>query len=292
MEIILRAFALALLFLGIQAQAQNFTAGSVTGAITTQNLAPTGTATTGSCVAVDMRDRGVVTVGVAGTYTGALSGQVTTDGSVWGTMAPTPFAPLTALGTPTATITSTSTGQWQVTGAAGFRQFRVCGLAAMTGTATITLNTSAASIGSSGGGGGGGGAVTAADGSIATIGTTTDVVCATDTGTCSQVALLKKIAQNVNTVDTVAAATLTNVAASATTVTCLASNASRKGAVIVNDSATATAYVKAGATASTTSFTFKLEPGATLTLPNFPIYTGILDCIWSAASGSARVTEF
>ena len=90
----------------------------------------------------------------------------------------------------------------------------------------------------------------------------------------------------------VATATLANVSASATNVTCLASNASRKRAVIFNDSASATLYVKPGATASTTSFTWLVLPGGTLTLDNLPVYTGIIDCIWSAAVGTARVTEF
>jgi hypothetical protein len=97
---------------------------------------------------------------------------------------------------------------------------------------------------------------------------------------------------SINTTDAVTTATLANVAASASSVTCLASNASRKRAIILNDSATATLYVKPGATASATSHTWQVPPGGSLTLDNFPIYTGILDCIWSAASGSARVTEF
>jgi hypothetical protein len=96
---------------------------------------------------------------------------------------------------------------------------------------------------------------------------------------------------SVNTTFAVSTATLANVAASATSVTCLASNASRKGAIFVNDSASATAYFKYGATASATSYTFQVLPGGTLILPTAPIYTGIVDCIWSAAAGSARVTE-
>jgi len=124
-------------------------AETVTGSITTENLAPTATATAGSCVAISMADKGTVTVQVSETYTGALSGQVTSNGRAWVTMAPSPFAPATALGTPTATISSGATGWWRVSEAAGAQQFRLCALAAVTGKANITLVSSPASIGSS-----------------------------------------------------------------------------------------------------------------------------------------------
>jgi len=85
-----------------------------------------------------------------------------------------------------------------------------------------------------------------------------------------------------------ATATLANVASSATNVTCLASNANRLGATVMNDS-TQLLYAKFGATASASSFTYKVDPGATLDVPFG--YTGIIDCIWSSANGNARVTE-
>jgi hypothetical protein len=71
-------------------------------------------------------------------------------------------------------------------------------------------------------------------------------------------------------------------------VTCLASNANRLGASIYNDS-TAILYAKFGATASTTSFTQRIEGGGTYEIPFG--YTGIIDCIWASATGSARTTE-
>lgn len=91
-----------------------------------------------------------------------------------------------------------------------------------------------------------------------------------------------------------ATATLTNVASSATNVTLKASNAARKGLVIVNDS-TSILYVKFGATASTTSYSYFLAGSvngvpSTLELP-LVVYTGIVDGIWSSAVGNARVTE-
>lgn len=90
-------------------------------------------------------------------------------------------------------------------------------------------------------------------------------------------------------------ATLANVAASAASVTLQASNAARLGLVIVNDSTGADLYVKLGATASVTSYTYYLPRGingqlSILELP-LPVYTGIVDGIWSSASGNARMTE-
>jgi hypothetical protein len=85
--------------------------------------------------------------------------------------------------------------------------------------------------------------------------------------------------------------TLSNVSASATSVTVLASNASRKAAMIFNDSA-ATLYLKFGATASTSSYTVQIGPNGYYEMPANPVlYTGILDGIWSSATGTARVTE-
>lgn len=84
-------------------------------------------------------------------------------------------------------------------------------------------------------------------------------------------------------------ATLTNVSASASSVSLLASTAGRLGAILINDG-TATLYLKYGATASTTSHTYQILPGQTWEMPA-PIYTGAIDGIWSAANGSARITE-
>jgi len=139
-------FLLVALLFGVAVHAQ---VPSTSGNITTQNLAATGACTAGSCVEIEMTDRGTVTVQVTDTYTGALSGQVTTNGATWITLAPTPFTPAVATGTPTATIASAATGAWQVSAAAGYFKFRLIALAAVTGTARITLQTSAVSIGSS-----------------------------------------------------------------------------------------------------------------------------------------------
>lgn len=85
-------------------------------------------------------------------------------------------------------------------------------------------------------------------------------------------------------------ATLANVASSASNVTLQASNTSRIGLTIFNDSAQSL-FVKYGATASSSSFTVKILAGGYWEMPQ-PIYTGIVDGIWVAADGSARMTEF
>ena len=84
-----------------------------------------------------------------------------------------------------------------------------------------------------------------------------------------------------------ATSTLTNVTSSATSVTLKASNASRVSLTITNDS-TSVLYVKEGATASATSYTWRLASYDTLVIDD---YTGIVDGIWVSANGSARVTE-
>lgn len=85
-------------------------------------------------------------------------------------------------------------------------------------------------------------------------------------------------------------AAVTSVSDTNVNTTLLASNASRKGAVFVNDSS-AIAYVKCGATASTTSYTVALVAGDYWELPFG--YTGQIDCIWASDStGAMRITEF
>lgn len=94
----------------------------------------------------------------------------------------------------------------------------------------------------------------------------------------------------VNTIPpTSSSSSVTSVAASASNVTLLASNTSRLGATVYNDSASATLSLKLGATASATSFTAQVDPGGYYEVPFS--YTGIIDGIWSAAVGSARITE-
>lgn len=166
-----------------------------------------------------------------------------------------------------------------------------------------------------GGGGGGGGAVTIADGADVTQGADADAaVAAGAAGTLS--AKLRRLTADIGAlilqlpvslgVKTIAGSlsvttasdqlgsstsSVTSVAASATNVTLLAANAARRRIVVVNDSTSATMYMKLGATASTTSYTYKLNPGDVYESPVQPVFTGQIDAIWSAAVGSARITE-
>jgi hypothetical protein len=223
---------------------------SARGTITTQNLVPTGTATASSCVALRFTGMGGATAQVSGTYTGALSLQRSSDGAVWETLSATSTF-TNAAGTATATISSGVTGTFTLGNVAGYRGIRVCGLAAMTGTATVAMQATAAG-GSSGGSSGGGDAsaanqstmitslsviddwdesdrakvnvivgqagVAAGAGAVgATVirttqasdspmvtnqGAAADAACATDNGTCSEIALKKRIAQNLTTLNT------------------------------------------------------------------------------------------
>lgn len=83
--------------------------------------------------------------------------------------------------------------------------------------------------------------------------------------------------------------TLANVSASATSVALFAANTSAVARSVVNDSA-ADLYLKFGATASATSYTAKLGPGAYYEFPA-PLYNGVVHGIWTSATGSARTTE-
>lgn len=84
--------------------------------------------------------------------------------------------------------------------------------------------------------------------------------------------------------------TVTSVGDEVVSTTLLSANDDRTGFILFNDS-TAIAYVKFGATASTSSFTVRLTPYAVYT-SDVPVYRGVIDCIWASdAGGNMRVTE-
>jgi hypothetical protein len=85
-------------------------------------------------------------------------------------------------------------------------------------------------------------------------------------------------------------ANLIPVPSSATNVTLFPAAGGGSGRAILNDSAQ-TLYVKFGATASTTSYTVKLTPGAYYEFPH-PLYVGQVDGIWDSANGFARLTSW
>ena len=86
-----------------------------------------------------------------------------------------------------------------------------------------------------------------------------------------------------------ATATRTSVAATTTTTTCLASNAGRRGAVIQNNS-TATLFLIFGSAGGVSDYTYSIPAQSNWEDPVWN-YTGIIGCVWTAATGNAYVTE-
>ena len=114
----------------------NPTAG--TGTITTQNLNPsTGVATIGSTVEVVLNNATSIAVQTVGTYTGALSLQVTADGTNWVTLGGVPLLNVNTGGL-LATITSALQGAFQAN-VGGFLKARITALAAMTGSVAVNV---------------------------------------------------------------------------------------------------------------------------------------------------------
>jgi hypothetical protein len=110
-----------------------------------------------------------------------------------------------------------------------------------------------------------------------------------DSGTITTVGAVTNIT-NAIPVNTTTTSTHSNVANSITSVTLLSLNTSRKSATIYNDDTAASLYVKFGTTASATSFKIKIAPGGYYEFP-LPIYTGRVDGIATAATGTARICE-
>lgn len=290
--------------------------------ITTQNLVPAGAATANSAVAINPLGRDIISIHVTGTYTGALSLQKTTDGTNWETMASVQTFTRSTTGVQTATIASATVGQFYVSidGAVGVR---VTALAAVTGTATVTLvasdgnalvgldnplpaganvigavtqsgtwttgtstpGTAATNLGKAEDAPHASGDTGVAVWGVRNDNATTDLTSAT--GDYSAIATDVKGAVFTRERSN-ATSTLSNVTASITSVTLLALNAARQGATIYNDS-TSILYLKMGATATSTSFSTKLAAEDYYEVPFG--YTGVIDGIWVAANGAARITE-
>lgn len=90
---------------------------------------------------------------------------------------------------------------------------------------------------------------------------------------------------------TVTAGTITSVAATTTASTqLLASNPIRKGMMIYNESS-AVLYLAFNSTCTTTFYTVQIPASGFFEMPTAPVYTGIITGVWSAANGSARITE-
>lgn len=259
---------------------------TATGTITTQNLVPAGVATAGSAVASgSLNGNATALVQVTGAYTGALSLQFTVDGTTWVTAGGTVFLNVNT-GVYSATIASAAQGIFQVDVSAA-NQFRITGLAAMTGTATVSLRASRAA------------SMVSLDNPIPA---GTNIIGALVANQSTNVAQINGVAplmgagpsgtgSHRTTIANFATATAANVTGSASSVTLLAAAAARAGATFYNDS-TAILYLKFGATASTTSFTAILQPNDYYELPGPHIYSGVIDGIWSSAAGACRVTSW
>lgn len=84
---------------------------------------------------------------------------------------------------------------------------------------------------------------------------------------------------------------VTSVNDSNTNQTLLSADPSRKMAIIFNDS-TEILYVKLGATATTTDYSFQVQPKGYFEMPA-QAYSGQIDGIWAAnASGAAKITQY
>lgn len=123
---------------------------------------------------------------------------------------------------------------------------------------------------------------------LANVGATNETAAASDAAVSGLNGLLRRLLGRMRPRQS-STATLTNVSASVTSVTLLAANAARVGVIVWNDS-TATLYIKYGATASATSTSVRMEPDSYWEMPE-PVHPGIMDAIWTAATGAARVTE-
>jgi hypothetical protein len=111
--------------------------GPTSGTITTQNLVPAGTATANSAVEITLNGAAGLAIQVTGTYTGALSLQVTLNGTAWITVGGLPLINLNTGGN-LASITSALQSVFNAD-VTGFLKARITALAAVTGTATVTL---------------------------------------------------------------------------------------------------------------------------------------------------------
>lgn len=115
---------------------------SGSGNITTQNLNPTsGAATAGSTVSLSSPNSASVIAQITGTYTGALTPQVTVDGTNWIALSATSVLNLNTNAT-AATIASGATGVFKIA-IPSCATFRLSANAAVTGTAVVTLRADA-----------------------------------------------------------------------------------------------------------------------------------------------------
>lgn len=124
-------------FISIGAHAQQ--AEYVTGTITTQNLVSAGVATAGSSVEIITTNKKGIVVQITGTYTGALSIQISVNNTTWVTLAgASAVLDVAGVVSPAATIASAAVGVYSVA-IPGPTRCRVTALGAVTGSAGLTI---------------------------------------------------------------------------------------------------------------------------------------------------------
>jgi hypothetical protein len=107
------------------------------GVISTQNLNPNGVATANSAVEISLQGNAQLAIQTVGTYTGALSIQVTIDGTNWLTVTASSLLKIIT-GTYLPSITSAEQSAYQFE-CSGLMKVRITALAAVTGNVTVNL---------------------------------------------------------------------------------------------------------------------------------------------------------
>jgi len=285
------------------------------------------TTSTTTITVTDLAGVGAVTVTIFGTYAGVnVTFEQSLDGSTWAnaTAVPTTLVNPTAISGATGVLTTNSTNIWNVSPLLGVAQFRVRATAFGSGSASVRIepsaqfvqpnvlvtNPTAANLNATvtgtvtaniGTGGTGATSLGKAEDAVHASGDTGVAVWGVvNTGAATSFAANGDYSPHAVDVQgrryvtmKAPAATLSNVSGSASSVTVLAANTGRLGATVTNDSS-ALLYLKLGATASTTSYTVVLAGNASAPFAYYELpfgYTGIIDGIWSSATGTARVTE-
>lgn len=93
------------------------------------------------------------------------------------------------------------------------------------------------------------------------------------------------------TIATTAAVTsVASVTTPAAAATLALADPDRVGLILFNDSA-AVLYVKFGAAATSSDYTFKIAAGQGYESPAEPIYRGLVTGIWASEDGACKVTQ-
>lgn len=129
----------------------------------------------------------------------------------------------------------------------------------------------------------------------ADLGARADAVAGNDTGTYSLIALVKRVLQGLTSINERLATTRTpvtvSIGSSATSVQLLAANSSRRGVSIANDS-NAVLRLSFTTPATTSNAFIVLQPGSFILLDQQLIIANAIYGIWTAANGTAQVTEY